>query len=76
MQQILFIMCLLECGEVNVLNGKIESISSNGSVLTTACTTGYQTDTYTSVCQTNGSWSNDIICTTPGELVVLYYLHL
>ncbi|XP_060576518.1 scavenger receptor cysteine-rich type 1 protein M130-like [Ruditapes philippinarum] len=55
-----------ECGEIDIKNGIIESISSNGTVLTTSCVTDYQTNTHTSVCQTNGSWSNNIICATSG----------
>jgi hypothetical protein len=58
---------LTECGEIDIKNGIIESISSNGSVLTTSCVTDYQTNTHTSVCQTNGTWSNDITCATSGN---------
>ncbi|XP_060561518.1 scavenger receptor cysteine-rich type 1 protein M130-like [Ruditapes philippinarum] len=55
-----------ECGEIDIKNGIIESISSNGSVLTTSCVTDYQTNMHTSICQTNGTWSNDITCATIG----------
>ncbi|XP_060591772.1 scavenger receptor cysteine-rich type 1 protein M130-like [Ruditapes philippinarum] len=55
-----------ECGEIDIKNGIIYLISSNGSVLTASCVTGYQTNTHTSVCQTNGTWSNDITCATSG----------
>ncbi|XP_060553415.1 scavenger receptor cysteine-rich type 1 protein M130-like, partial [Ruditapes philippinarum] len=51
-----------ECGEIDINNGIIDLISSNGSVLTTSCVTDYQTNTQTSICQTNGIWSNGITC--------------
>ncbi|XP_060565387.1 scavenger receptor cysteine-rich type 1 protein M130-like [Ruditapes philippinarum] len=58
------------CGEIDINNGIIESISSNGSVLTTSCVTDYQTNTHTSVCQSNGTWSNDITCATSDDIVL------
>ncbi|XP_060557239.1 scavenger receptor cysteine-rich type 1 protein M130-like [Ruditapes philippinarum] len=56
-----------ECGDIDIKNGIIESISSNGSVLTTSCVTDYQTNTHTSICQTNRTWSNNITCATSGK---------
>jgi hypothetical protein len=54
------------CGEIDVTNGKVESISSNGTV-SLSCNGGYFSNKNTSTCLSSGKWSVPTIACSPPE---------
>ncbi|XP_060579046.1 deleted in malignant brain tumors 1 protein-like, partial [Ruditapes philippinarum] len=53
-----------ECGKLEILNGKTQSISADGRNIKISCIDGYSSNVTTSICE-NGSWSVPTIhCTS------------
>ncbi|XP_045183623.2 deleted in malignant brain tumors 1 protein-like [Mercenaria mercenaria] len=56
------------CGQFNVYNGQISSVSSNGNVLTTSCNSGFVSNATTVECRRSGTWSvGSLSCKMPTD---------